>query len=62
MIPLVNKDTITSRINAEYEYIRRNALPLHDFEQHCRIISILSFKIYALQRANVPLISKDSEW
>lgn len=59
MIPLVNKDTLTSRINAEYEYIRRNTLPLHDFEQHARTINLLSFRIYVLHRANVPLISKE---
>ena len=62
MIPLINKDTLTQRITAEYEYLRRNELPLHDFEAHARHISLLSFRIYVLHRAKVPLISNNSEY
>lgn len=58
MIPLVNKDTIQQRIDAEYEYILRNELPLHDFEEHARKINLLAFRIYVLYRQRVPLFNE----
>ena len=57
MIPLINQNTFTQRIRAEYEALIDNAdCPLELFEMRMRRIHLLSSKIYQMQRQHVMML------
>lgn len=63
MIPIINKDSITSRIRAEYSGIAPG-IPVDALEMRMRRIHILAFKlrVYEIQRVKLIEQQKNFEY